>query len=160
MTATIYAIGYTALREPEIFVGELVRQKGSTGSKGRYERSSLGPAEVEEHAARLLEVMDEAKPHREASLRLDDLAALVNLHPHLLSQVINQRFEQNFNDFVNRYRVEEAKRLLSDPRRVGDSLLSLAFEAGFNNKTSFNEAFKKHAGVTPSQFRASSLAAR
>jgi AraC-like DNA-binding protein len=155
MTATIYAIGYTALREPEIFVGELGGR-----SRGKYEGSSLGAAEVEEHAARLRRVMDEAKPHMEATLRLDDLAALVGLHPHQLSQVINQRFGQNFNDFLNRYRVDEAKRLLSDPGRVGDSLLSLAFEAGFNNKTSFNEAFKKHAGVTPSQFRASALAER
>jgi AraC-like DNA-binding protein len=93
-------------------------------------------------------------------LRLTDLAALVGLHAHELSQVINQSFAQSYNDFVNRYRVEEAKRLLSDPAREADSLLTLAFEAGFNNKTSFNEAFKKHAGMTPSRFRASALATR
>ena len=154
MTATIYAIGYTALREPEIFVGELLRRE-----RGRYERPALSPSEVEEHLARLLALMDEAKPYTEASLRLTDLAALVGLHAHQLSQVINQSCGQNFNDFVNRYRVEEAKRLLSDPGRQADSLLTLAFEAGFNNKTSFNEAFKRHAGMTPSRFRASALGA-
>jgi AraC-like DNA-binding protein len=152
MTATIYAIGYTALREPEIFVGELRRRE-----RGRYERPALSPSEVDEHRARLLAVMDEAKPYIDAGLRLTDLAALVGLHSHQLSQVINQGFQQNYNDFVNRYRVEEAKRLLCDPRREGDSLLTLAFEAGFNNKTSFNEAFKRHARTTPSRFRASAL---
>ncbi|HEY7698852.1 MAG TPA: helix-turn-helix domain-containing protein [Vicinamibacteria bacterium] len=153
MTATIYAIGYTALREPEIFVGELRRQKG------RYERSSLSFSEVEEHRARLLEVMAETKPYTDATLRLTDLAVLVGLPSHQLSQVINQGLDESYNDFVNRYRVEEAKRLLSDPRRGADSLLALAFEAGFNNKTSFNEAFKKHARTTPSRFRASARAA-
>lgn len=153
MTATIYAIGYTALREPEIFLGELRRRRG------RYQGSALGVSEVEAHRERLLLLMAEAKPYRDAGLRLADLAALVGLNPHELSQVVNQSFEQNYNDFVNRYRVEEAKRLLSDPSRLDDSLLSLAYEAGFNNKTSFNEAFKKHARTTPSRFRASTLSA-
>jgi AraC-like DNA-binding protein len=155
MTATIYAIGYKALREPEIFLGDLRKRE-----RGRYERPPLGPSEVEEQRGRLLAMMEVTKPYTDASLRLTDLAALVGLHAHELSQVINQSFAQSYNDFVNRYRVEEAKRLLSDPAREADSLLTLAFEAGFNNKTSFNEAFKKHTGMTPSRFRASALAIR
>jgi AraC-like DNA-binding protein len=103
---------------------------------------------------RLVAVMESSRPHVDASLRLPDLAGLVEVPPYQLSQVLNQGFGLRFNDFVNRYRVEEAIRLLSDPARNDESLLSLAFEAGFNNKTSFNQAFKKYTRTTPSRYRA------
>ncbi|HSR68323.1 MAG TPA: helix-turn-helix domain-containing protein [Acidobacteriota bacterium] len=144
MSATIYAIGYTALRQPELFLQSWT---------DKYRGSTLTADQAEDFQRRLLEVMQAGKPYRDAQLRLKDLAGKLEVHPHHLSQVINQHFQRNFNDFVNAYRVEEAKRLMADPRHRHDTLLDLAFEAGFNNKTSFNQAFKKHAGTTPSRFR-------
>lgn len=148
MTASIFAVGYTALRVPEIFVGALGRGRGT-----KYEGSSLSESEIGVYRARLEDVMDAERPFVDANLRLTDLASLVEVSPHELSRVINQGFGLRFNDFVNRYRVEEAKRLLSDPARRDASLLELAFEAGFNNKTSFNQAFKKYTRMTPSRYR-------
>jgi AraC-like DNA-binding protein len=149
MSVSIYAIGYTALRDPEVFLGDLLRR-----SPGRYAGSPLGELEVAEHRERLAELMRQRRPWRDARLRLDDLAALAGLPPYQLSQVINQGFGEHFIDFVNRHRVEGARRRLGDPGRRSEPLLSLAFEAGFNNKTSFNEAFKKFTGRTPSAYRA------
>lgn len=149
MTASIYAIGYGALRAPELFVGEVGRL-----GRGKYEGSPLTEEQIGQYRERVVAVMKSTRPHVDSGLRLPDLADLVDVPPHQLSQVLNQGFGQRFNDFVNRYRVEEAKRLLSDPARRDESLLSLAFEAGFNNKTSFNQAFKKYTRMTPSRYRA------
>lgn len=149
MTVSIYAIGYAALRAPELFVGDVGRL-----GRGKYEGSALTDELIGKYRQRLVAVMESARPHVDASLRLSDLANLVEMPPHQLSQVLNQGFGQRFTDFVNRYRVEEAKRLLLDPARAEESLLSLAYEAGFNNKTSFNQAFKKHTRTTPSRYRA------
>ena len=72
----------------------------------------------------------------------------------MLSLLINERTGMHFYDFVNRYRVEEAKRLLRESiLRDELSILGIAYEVGFNSKSSFNTAFKKAAGITPSQYR-------
>jgi AraC-like DNA-binding protein len=67
--------------------------------------------------------------------------------------VINEHLKVNFYDFVNGYRVEEAKRLLEDGSHGKKNFLEILYEAGFNTKSAFNRAFKKHAGMTPSQYK-------
>lgn len=96
MTATIYAIGYTALRQPELFLGSLQRIPAA-----KYERSTLTPGQAKSFERRLVEVMESRKPYLDADLRLNSLARQVRVHPHHLSQLINQHFKRNFNDFVN-----------------------------------------------------------
>ena len=85
-------------------------------------------------------------------MRLADLATPLNLSAHNLSQVLNQEVGGCFFEVVNRYRVEEAKRLLQDPAKGHLSLLAIAFEAGFNNKNSFNRECKSQVGSTPSAY--------
>ena len=70
-----------------------------------------------------------------------------------LSQTINELLGQSFSDFVNSYRIEEAKRKLVDPACKHLSVLGIAEEVGFNSKSSFNSVFKKHTAMTPSEFR-------
>jgi AraC-like DNA-binding protein len=67
--------------------------------------------------------------------------------------VINTQFNQNFFDFVNTYRVEQAKRDLMDSKKRELKILAVAYDAGFNSKTSFNTLFKKHTGLSPSEYR-------
>ena len=107
---------------------------------------------AEELAARLLRVMQTDRPYLDPRLSLSALAAQMDVSPNILSQVINQRIGRNFSDFVNAYRVDEFKRNMASPRFAGFSILAVAFESGFNSKTSFNTAFKKLTGITPSQF--------
>lgn len=147
MTVSIVSVGYTALRVPELFVGAIGRRR-----KGN-ESAPLKEREVDAYRTRLEGIMDEERPYVDANLRLTDLASLVEVSPHELSRLLNEGFGLRFSDFVNRYRVEEAKRLMSDPARREASILELAFEAGFNNKTSFNQAFKKYTRMTPSRYR-------
>ena len=72
----------------------------------------------------------------------------------MLSRVINSGFGQNFNDYVNEYRVREAERRLRDPRFRHYTLLAVALESGFNSKSTFNRVFKKLRGATPSEVAA------
>ncbi|MBO0356535.1 helix-turn-helix domain-containing protein [Hymenobacter sp. BT186] len=101
--------------------------------------------------ARLTKLMDTDRPYLAPELTLPQLAAQVGTNTSVLSRVINTGFGQNFNDYVNEYRVREAERLLRDPRYQQYTLLAVALESGFNSKSTFNRVFKKLRGATPSE---------
>lgn len=88
----------------------------------------------------ILTYMDLEKPYKDGEIRLDNLARELSIHPNHLSQVLNDMIGKNFFEFINDYRVEEAKKILSDPSKKDYKVLRVAFESGFNNKTSFNKA--------------------
>ena len=144
----IFGIGYMTLRQPEVFSGLLALKHAS-----KYEKSSLTPANAEAYLQQLMDIMEMEKPFLQGGLKLEDLARRLSISPHHLSQIINVRLRRNFYDFINSYRVEAAKSRLTDPKENYVTILSIAYDVGFNNKASFNAAFKKHTGITPSQFK-------
>lgn len=154
MAGQIYIIGYMTLRQPEIFSGNLALKNAP-----KYEKSALTPARAETYLTRLLHAIETEKLFINSDLRLQDLAQKLDIPTHHLSQIINEKLGQNFFDFLNQYRVEEAKKYLIDPAKQPYTILSIALEVGFNNKASFNTAFKKHTGMTPSHFRDSRVKA-
>jgi AraC-like DNA-binding protein len=97
--------------------------------------------------------MKVGKLYLDPDLTLAKLAESAAIPAKHLSQIINERYELNFNDFINRQRVEEAKRKLVDPAAREFKLLRIAFESGFNSKSVFNSAFRKSTGLSPSEFR-------
>ena len=100
---------------------------------------------------KLLALMVDEQPWLEPELTLAELAHRLRTNTSLLSHVINTGCGQNFNDFVNRYRVAEAERKLQDPRLAHYSLVGIALESGFNSKSTFNRVFKKLTGRTPGE---------
>ncbi|MBN2092659.1 helix-turn-helix transcriptional regulator [candidate division KSB1 bacterium] len=144
----IYAMGYLGLRQPEIFSGfaEIKELK-------KYERSGLTKEKGQELQKKLVHLMETEKPYTDSNLKLTQLARMLSTSPNYLSQVINEELNQNFFDFVNGYRIEEAKRLIADPANQNDTILAIAYDVGFNSKSVFNTSFKKHSQMTPSQFR-------
>ncbi len=146
----IYLVGYLALRQPEVISG-LSNLKRAP----RYAKSSLTPKKAAACLQKLIDAMENDRLYLRSDLNLQSLSNELSTSPYHLSQVLNERLNQNFFDFVNRYRVEEAKRLLSRSEARHLTILSIAHEVGFNNKASFNAAFKKHTGITPSHFRTS-----
>jgi AraC-like DNA-binding protein len=102
---------------------------------------------------RVLDYMEKDKPFMEPELTLDQLSGLLSVKPRALSQAINEGLGQNFYDFVNRYRIREATRLLTHPKDSKITILEVLYEVGFNSKSSFNTLFKKYTGLTPSEFR-------
>ncbi len=97
--------------------------------------------------------MDTEKPWLDPELTLSILAEQMQLNTSQLSYLVNNGFNQNFNDFVNTYRVEEVKRKMATPDFQYLSLLGIAFESGFNSKATFNRAFKKLTGNAPSEYK-------
>jgi AraC-like DNA-binding protein len=114
-------------------------------------RPAVLPAELWPWRDKLLALMAAEQPWLEPELTLAELAQRLRLHPAQLSKIINLGCGQNFSDFVNRYRVEEAQRKLADPRFAHYSLVGVALESGFNSKSTFNRVFKKITGQVPGE---------
>ena len=110
--------------------------------------------ELARWAARLTELMTIERPYLAPELTLPELAARLGTNTSVLSRVINTGFKQNFNDYVNEYRVQEAECRLRDPQFRHYTLLAVALESGFNSKSTFNRVFKKLRGATPSEVAA------
>jgi AraC-like DNA-binding protein len=119
----------------------------------KYGKALLSEEQKKQYAERLKRLMEEEKPYLDPLLSLGALARKAAVPAHQLSQVLNTHFRQNFFDFVNSYRIIESQRLLADPNNGKRTILQVVYEAGFSSKSVFNTAFKKHAGMTPSQFR-------
>lgn len=104
---------------------------------------------------KLQHFMESEQPYLEQDLTLQELANKLEVSATALSRTINTGFQQNFNDFINTYRVNAVKAKLLDPAVAHLSLLGIALDCGFNSKATFNRAFRKHAGTSPSEFIAS-----
>ncbi len=102
---------------------------------------------------RLLTLMETEKPYIDSEITLPKLARMLLLNSYQTSYLINSGFNENFYNFINRYRLEDCKRMLANPEFDHLSILDIAFESGFNSKTSFNTAFKKYTGCSPREFR-------
>lgn len=138
-------IVFKGLKQPEIFSG--------IEEKPKYEKSPLTDEEADRLLISIKNHMEIQKPYLVPGLSIIGLAREMAIPARYVSQVINSRLRKNFVDFVNSYRIEEAKRLLSESCTNGKTILEIAYESGFNSKSVFNKAFKKHAGVPPNEFR-------
>jgi AraC-like DNA-binding protein len=127
---------------------------GETGASDS-ERLAIDPALLR----RLERLMSEERVYRREGLTIGVLAAMLSLPEYRLRQAINEGLGyRNFNAFLNRYRLEEAKAALADPSQKDVPVLTIAMDAGFQSIGPFNRAFKADAGVTPSEFRRLALA--
>ncbi len=117
------------------------------------ERSEIDPMLVHNIETQ----MHETKPYLANILTLEQLAKQMNMTPRALSNVINRHYKHNFFEFINHYRVEEAKLILADPQQKSKTMIEVMADCGFNSKATFNTFFKKIVGSTPSQYRAKML---
>jgi AraC-like DNA-binding protein len=137
-------IFYKGLAQPEIFSGIEEKQK--------YVSSKLTSADADMHLTKLKSFMEHDKPYLNPDLTLKDLSTELSIPARHLSQIINEYMQSNFYDYISKYRIEEAKSILSD-QSSNKTVLEILYEVGFNSKSSFNTAFKKFTGVTPSRFK-------
>lgn len=123
----------------------------SRGGEGKYDRSGLGPIDAQRLAQRVEDLMQQQRPYLDRGLDQAGLAALLGIRAEWLSQVLNERLGQSFPRYVNRYRVEAAKRTLLGLRGEPHTL-RIAHDVGFGSKSTFYRAFKADTGMTPRQF--------
>jgi ligand-binding sensor domain-containing protein/AraC-like DNA-binding protein len=119
----------------------------------RYKTHVLTPKTVKKYMVELLTVMKEEKPYLDPNMTVTKLAKRLGVSKEHISQTINQCFYMNFNQFLNKYRIEEAKERLKDPKESQYVVFKIALDVGFNSKSTFNTAFKKFTGMNPSQYR-------
>jgi AraC-like DNA-binding protein len=119
----------------------------------KYKGFSMNPIYLKECIKKLDYLMEIEKVYRDENISLQSLSGKLSITPHQLSRILNEKLNKNFPDFINTYRVEEAKKILADPKRADLKILTIAFDVGFNTKVAFNTAFKKHTKMTPSEFR-------
>ncbi|MGQ8337039.1 helix-turn-helix domain-containing protein [Sunxiuqinia sp. A32] len=103
----------------------------------------------------LVTLMKKEKLYLDPELNIGDLANKLGIHVHQLSKMVNSQLNKNFFEFINEYRIDEFKKLATDPKNKHISILGLAMDAGFNSKATFNRIFKNATGLTPSDFRSS-----
>ena len=131
--------------EIEIDTNELKERKPA--------KAGLTLEKIEEMVGKITMLMEQEKLYQETELTLHQLASKLHVPTYQISQTLNEGMKKNFYDVINGYRVEEAKRLLLDPKSNNYTILSVGFEAGFNSKTTFNTVFKKFTGLTPTEFK-------
>ena len=124
---------------------------------GAYLKSGFSTALSSHYKKQLLEFMEHQKPFTNGDLKLPQLATSLGMTPHNLSEMVNKEFDMNFSEFLNRYRVCEAKKIMKSQAGTKLKLIEIAYLVGFNNKTTFSQAFKRQTGYTPSEFRANQL---
>ena len=154
----IYILAYMSWSRPEVKVHQLV-SLSSTGQNSVYtdEKSRSTLHLPDEHyqklSAQLEKLIIDEKVYLENELSLAQLSEKLNIQPYQTSELISRQYQESFFDLINRHRVEEVKKRLHDPAFSHLSILGVALDCGFNSKSSFNTAFKKFTGQTPSQYR-------
>jgi AraC-like DNA-binding protein len=97
--------------------------------------------------------MQDEKPYLNAELTIQDLSSALNISKHHLTQVLNHSIGKNFFNFINEYRIEAVKKKIEDKKFAHLTLLAIAYDCGFNSKSSFNNIFKQYTGLTPSEYK-------
>ncbi len=148
LSLSIFALGYKGILQREIFYSDL-----SVPVEPPQPRSQKEERPHREMVDKLHHFMQSQKPFLDPELSLSSLSRQLNMNRNQLSQLINEGIGDNFYDFVNKYRVEEVKRLMLDPKMQKYNLLGIALEAGFKSKSTFNLIFKRFTGLTPGEYK-------
>ncbi|MGI9278653.1 MAG: helix-turn-helix domain-containing protein [Endozoicomonas sp.] len=151
----LYGIGFMGMRQPMIFEAgnpsiSNDQPEGGNG-KTKYQRSGLTDQDVRRLWQKLETHMSSAKSYRTPGLKVGDLASELGIRENYLSQVINSCAKKNFFEFINEYRLSEAKILLI--KQADKPISEVALEVGFASQNAFNNHFKKHLKQTPTHFR-------
>lgn len=162
MVLLIFYLSFYGIRQysvSEYYGSREVRERmrasaeGEVASSEKYKMSSLTSAEQDTLYKQILNLFESKTVYREPKLQLQDVADMLQVSAHTLSQTINTKAGKPFYDFVNEYRVKNLQRLLEDPTQKRFTILALGLESGFNSKASLNRVFKEHTSLSPSEYQ-------
>ena len=136
---------YRAMIQPQALI--------QLDDKPKYFSASLSINDIDKYSQMITIALTTNKRYLNPSLSLQELSEATGISERNISQVINKYWKQNFFSFINSFRVEEAKSLLNNFNQNKTTMLGIAFDSGFNSKSAFYDAFKKHTGITPTEYR-------
>jgi len=147
-----FVYSFYGIKQPVIF-GEKLKPVDDKKDSEKYIRSGLKENQAQEYLQKLISFMEENKPYLNRDLSIQDLSHMTGIPRHHITQVLNEKYKRNFFTFINEYRVKEVIERFNQPRFNQYTILAIAFDSGFNSKTTFNSIFKIQTGLTPSEFR-------
>ncbi len=148
LAGSVFFIAFFGIRQFSVFMVTDLKHNGHTANDNEEKTENLS-----DDAIKLKEYMEKHKPYLEYKLSLSQLATMLGWNASYLSKILNKELNKNFYEFVNNYRVEEVKKLLESNTKYSN--LGIAFECGFNSKSSFHRIFKEVTGLTPNEYRKS-----
>lgn len=147
----IYMALMSGLR-PEIIMNANINVVGINKLPIKYEKSNLTESLSNELKDKLVELLTHQKVYKNNSISLESLSEMLGTTRHNASQVINEHFDMSFYDLINQYRILEAVDIFDEDKKQNLNIIEVAYEVGYNNKVTFNKAFKKHMNQTPSTY--------
>lgn len=148
MCVMVMYLAYMASVQPEVFKNENVILKELI----KYQKSGLTNAFSQELKENLVKLLVEEKIFKQNNLNLEELSQKLNTTRHNTSQIINEHFKMNFFELINKFRVNEAIKILEGDVYGSLNIIDIAYDVGYNNKVTFNKAFKKETKLTPSEY--------
>lgn len=147
MCVIVLYVGYIAYVQPRVF-----SKKYLFNELLKYQKSGLTESYSQELKEQLLHLLHEEKVFKANDISLNSLSDKMGVTRHNLSQVINEHFNLNFFNLINKYRIKEAQQILKNDSNNNLNIIDVAYDVGFNNKVTFNKAFKEETKLTPSQY--------
>jgi AraC-like DNA-binding protein len=152
--ALVWKMGSAPPLGPELVAETIDTSAPSDATEPASRKLELTPSAAGELQEQLAALLRDKKIHTRNDLSLADLAALLSISTHIASELLNQHLGKSFYEFLNAHRAAEAAMLLADETQ-NLSMTDVAYEAGFNNPNTFYREFKRHHGMTPTQYRKS-----
>jgi len=154
MALMVLYIAQMAYLHPKVFSYKsfMINNISNGAVFSKYLKSGLTPSLSEELKGELITLFAEDKVYRDSNINLETLSEKLNTTRHNTSQIINEHFDMNFFELINKFRIEEAINLLMEDKNGNLNIIDVAYEVGYNNKVTFNKAFKKATSLTPTQF--------
>jgi AraC-like DNA-binding protein len=148
ISIAIFVLGYFGFLRTDIFISVDLSDELKPAEKN--EKKKIIVPDVEKQINELKAYMENKKPYLQSKLTIKQLADMLSIQSYQLSVILNDHLKKNFFDFINEYRIEEVKNEIKYNKNY--TLLGIAYDCGFNSKSSFNRIFKNYTGLTPSEY--------
>jgi AraC-like DNA-binding protein len=155
LTIFTFVVSYYGIRQHSLNASSSSEIKPTTKSDPKaekYQRSGLTEDMAGKIQNDLENYMISKRAYQNPQITINDIATELDIPRHYITQVLSERLQKNFFTWINDYRIADAKRKLRDKKSANLTILAIAYDSGFNSKSSFNSIFKKYTGQTPSEF--------
>jgi len=153
ITLFTFVYSFYGIKQPVIFGGKILQNEEEKKGTEKYVRSGLKEQQARAYLEKLITFVEAEKPYLNRDLSIHDLSQLTGIPRHYITQILNELHGKSFFAFINEYRVKEVISLFKDPKNNNFTILAIAYDSGFNSKTTFNSIFKSLTGLTPGKYR-------